>query len=47
MLRLEVSESSGDTGQCNVDDTSNYIEMSEDSDQAEQDVVINKELPEH
>ena len=47
MLRLEVSESSGDTGQGNVDDASNYIEMSEDSDQAEQDVVINKELPEH
>ena len=42
-----MPESSGNTGQCNVDDAGNYIEMPQDFDQAEQDVVINKELPEH
>ena len=42
-----MPQSSGDTGQCDVDDAGNDIEMPHDSDQAEEDVVINKELPEH
>ena len=44
VLRLEVSESSGDTGEANVDDTSYDNEVSEDADQADQDVVISQKI---
>ena len=39
-----MSESSGDTGEANVDDTSYDNEVSEDADQADQDVVICQEI---
>ena len=40
MLRLEVSESGGNTGEPNINDTGNGNEVPEDADQANEDVVI-------
>ena len=47
MLRLEVSESSGDTGEPNINDTSDNNEVPEDADQADENVVIIQKLPKH
>ena len=42
-----MSESSGDTGEPNINDTSDNNEVPEDADQADEDVVIKQELPKH
>ena len=46
MLRLEVPESCGDTRESDVDETGDDREVPQAADQAEQDVVWNKELSE-
>ena len=46
VLRLKVPESGGDTREPDVDETGDNSEVPQAADQAQQDVVSYKELPE-